>query len=281
MELFEAAFRALTPLAAAAVTSVLAFYGFLLTPLGGRIFDAILKKYFDNKLAELKHSQEKTLLEIKHENDVKISALNFVRQKEIESLKSDIAVLGNRGIQANEKEYAAIILCWESFIEAHQNTLACVAKMSTRADLDQMDEDDVAPHLEAMSISRFNIKYIMNSENRNSAYGKVLRAMDLDEARKSIFQARNVLRKQTLFLVPELEKEVESAISELQKVWAEQQISFPSSVGLPMTATMAFMSGGADTLRIKVRDVVRRRTLYSREFGGNVEERDADGPTKN
>lgn len=251
-----------SPYIASIISFIVIFITFFQTPFGGKVFDGILKRHLDVRMAELKHQQDRALTEIKFENDARIASIQHQGQSGIEKIRSELSIINNRGQLSNEREYNALVCCWESFVVAHQNTHGIVVKFTSRPDLDKFETEAALSYLRSRSISESNINFIMSSRDKNSAFGQVLRGIDLDDAAHSIFSAREMLQKQSLFITPEIELKFDKALADLQMVWAEQQTSFPSAVGLRMEATTRFISGDGNRMRSGLRDAVRERTLY-------------------
>lgn len=120
------------PYVASSLTGFLGLLAVLQTPFGSKIFDFTFKHYFDRKISSIKHEQDKRLSDIKYHYD-----------RDIENLRASLSYLSDRGKHSNEKEYQALILCWESFVAAYFSTLASVARFTRHPDLNRMDESDL------------------------------------------------------------------------------------------------------------------------------------------
>ncbi len=254
-----------TNFATSAVSIALIVLAVLKTAPGARLFESLLKNYFDRRLSELKFAQDKQLALIKVENDAKIENVKSVNNIEIEKLKSSLFISGDRGRTSNDREYKATITVWETFVEAYQNCWGIVAKLTSYPDLSIMNEEELNIFVESIDTSPQNRKYILASSDKNKALSRVYRSIDLALAKNSIVHCRESLRKLSIFIPPIIEQKFESSLKFFQMVWAEQSVNFDSPGALKMDATTKFLSGEAEKVFSDIRGTIRERLLHPAE----------------
>ncbi|HZV20134.1 MAG TPA: hypothetical protein VE986_01160 [Hyphomicrobiales bacterium] len=183
-----------------AVVAVLAFLGLAPNIVGQRLLGHSL----DRKLAELKHSQD----------------------AEIEALKAKLNRVSDRSTRSNEREYNAIIIAWESFVDAYISTLRCVYAFISHPDLSTMTGEQLADYLATTDFSEPQKKQMINSSDKNRMYSKIVEKRQIAEADSAIYEARSVLRKQAIFVPEGLEKKFEDALQILSAAQVHRQVSF-------------------------------------------------------
>jgi hypothetical protein len=238
-----------TPYVGTIFVSLAALFAFLQTPFGAKIFDATFKHYFDQKLADLKHDQDRKLADVKH-----------VYERNVEELRADLSHFADRGKHSNEREYQALIAAWESFVAAYYATLACVDTYFTHPDLDRMGDDELDEYLQGTDIEPPGRRFIKTATNKNAALGRMKMIRNQNEAQRLIWEARNTIHKQSVFIPFDIENEFEQTLSTLHKVWAESHVDLTSRGSVELKASMALLDSG-DQMKAALRDIVRKRVL--------------------
>lgn len=238
-----------TPYVGTIFAALAALFAFLQTPFGAKVFDATFKHYFDRKLADLKHDQDRKLADVKH-----------VYERNVEELRADLSHFTDRGKHSNEREYQALIAAWESFVAAYYATLACVGRFSTHPDLNRMDDGELDEYLESCNIEPAGKRFIKKAADRNAALGRVQDARIQNDAQRLIWEARNVIHKQSVFIPFEIESKFEESLSTLQRVWAENHVNFTSRGSIELRESIVLVENG-DQMKSALRDIVRKRVL--------------------
>lgn len=183
-----------------AVGTIVVIVGLIPTKLGDRVAGYL----FDRKLADLKHEQN----------------------AKIEELKLKLSRVGDRGIRSNEREYDAAISAWEHFVNAYVATQQCVISFMQYPDLKNMTREDLDSYLAGTDLSDAQQRQVRDASDSTQMYAKVVRHRYIAIAGSSIYDARSVLRKQSIFIAKELEESFEQALQMLHEAQVEQSIQF-------------------------------------------------------
>jgi hypothetical protein len=154
-----------------------------------KIGDKLLEFHFDRKLAEFKG-----------ELDEKLERLKGDQKKEIEGLKEKYSHLTDRGRRSNEKEYAATTLVWESYVDAHFATMRAVVAFSEHPNLKEMSEQDLDEFLRSGKLSERQIDNVKQAQDKNARYASTLHLIAINEALHEIYEMRDILIKQSVFI---------------------------------------------------------------------------------
>lgn len=200
---------------------------------------------------------------VDHLLEKKLASFKDAQNREIERLRSELRHLEDRGVRSNEREYEALIQAWGSFIDAYYATYSAIGGLKSRPNLDTMMDEEVDEWLETSEISKPSKRYVKTSTQKNKALSEVERGRDINECSARLWDARTTVRRQSVFIPEDIENQFENALDALSKVWAEQHTlhAYPGAGALPTEATMQFVGGQGETIRFKLRDVVRKRLL--------------------
>jgi len=204
------------------------------------------------------HSLERRLVNFKHDQNL-----------QIEELRAKLHHFEDRGIRSNEREYQALILVWEGFVDAYHATHVAIVGFHPAPDMTSMADDEVDEWLSALDIWALNKKYIKGSTDRNKALSRVERARQLSDCQTAIWNGQRTLRHQAIFIPEEIERLFDSALAKLRRVWAEQQVGF-SSAGHEPSDTLKFLDGGGENTMNKLRITVKERVLHDGGAGSGT-----------
>ena len=242
-------FEIAAPYIGVSVATISLLFILLQTPFGTRVFDSTFRYYFDKKISDLKHLQDRALADVKH-----------VYERNVEELRAELSHFTDRSKHSNEREYQALIAAWESFVAAYYATLACVARMTSHPDFNQMPNTELEDFLNTSDLDAASRQYIRNSTDKNAAYGRVHDVRIQNEAQKAIWQAREIVRKQSVFIPGDIENQFETTLSFLNSVWAENYVNLTARGSVELTNSLELVSSG-DRMRGALRDAVRNRVL--------------------
>jgi len=225
----------LLQMAAAAGVATTAFFVLLPTKFG----EKYLGFHFDRKLADLKDAQN----------------------QKIQALKEQLNHLGDRGKRSNEKEYDALSEIWNQFCDVVQSTDRAVVQFMEHPDLNRMSKEDVKSLLDSTDLSEQQKEGVLQSDDKNKAYGQSVRWLLISKAHNQIFDLRASLKKRSIFIPPKILEPFEAAIEICAKAEVAEFVRFrhpDSAIG--HDDTLAFLRQ-KDALLASLRDATRARVL--------------------
>ena len=200
---------------------------------------------FDKGIARLKHDQDTALAHV----------------------QAQLSHVGDRGSRSNEREYEAIIVSWESFVEAFYNTTASVGGFRRYPDVDSMNEVEVSDYLDTNEFSKTDKQFILNSFEKSKALRRIFRIRELNLAGAAIRAATDTMNRRSVFIPDELAQQIDSALQFLSTAHTEQTFIMASPdrhVGSDNAPTsIALITGDGRRIYNDLRDAVRRRVLFT------------------
>jgi hypothetical protein len=142
--------------------AILAFFFLQSTKMGEQWFSHRLNR----KLTELKHSHDAA----------------------IESLRAELAHLGDRRRRANEQEFEALSTIWDAFVDAFLETSKAIASFQSFPDLDQLQSEDLNTFLESTELSSAQRQQVSNAEQKVKTFGKILDIRQINSAGDAVFK---------------------------------------------------------------------------------------------
>lgn len=193
---------------------ILLYVGGILISVGGSVFmvaftklgERVVGHAFDEKLETFKHGLE----------------------ARIEGLRAKLAVIGDRGLRSNEREFAAAIEAWEKFVEAHLLTVRVSRGFTETAEFEdafsEFTTDEWVSYLRAKSVPDHIIERIRPETNRRVAFRRYQREKCLRDCQNAIWNARLVLSRRGIFIPSILASKIENGLSvmSLAEVQAEE-----------------------------------------------------------
>jgi hypothetical protein len=173
---------------------------------------------------------------IGHKFDERLEAFKGGVQREVEQLKSKLALLGDRGVRSNEREYAAIIVAREQLMAAQTETVSSISMFLQHADISRMSDADADFFLKANDVSPLNAKAILGATDRNDALSRYLRIHQLNKAQNSILDGFDVVRKQSVFIPKDIEDDFVTILSLFSDARLEAELNM--TPGLPPSEKM-------------------------------------------
>jgi len=146
------------------------------------------------------------------------------QNRELEWLKEQLTHLGDRGKRSNEMEFSAIKLVWEKFVEAFLATNRCIAQMIDLPDFRAMTEEEFETFLTATDFHDIQKQQLRKAPDRQKTYGDIITWRSIVRAQNENFDARLLLRKQSIFMPSALKDEFTKALDILVGAQSEQQI---------------------------------------------------------
>jgi hypothetical protein len=163
--------------------------------------------------AYLKHRFERDL-------EVHKSSLN----RDFEHYREQLGHLADRGKRSNEMEFSAIKFVWEKFVEAFLATNLCVAQIIQGPEFSTMTEEEFEAFLTAVDFSGNQKQQLRQAPDRQKTYGDIISWRSIVKAQNDIFDARLLLRKQSIFMPSALKDEFAKGLDMLSGAQVEQQM---------------------------------------------------------
>jgi hypothetical protein len=184
--------------ASSAVLAVLAFVGLAPTKLGERF----LNYHLERKLAALKYDHD----------------------QQIEELKAKLAHLGDRGVRSNEREFNAISVIWENFVDAFVATLRAAVAFTGHPDLSKLSDEDVIHFLDSTTLSDEQKNEVTKASDKNKTFSDFVNRNYIAEAGKAIFDARSMVRKQAIFMPDDIQRSFDQTLDTLSKAQVQRSM---------------------------------------------------------
>lgn len=191
------------PFAIAAAGGFISLVGFLFL-LPKKIAEKALGHWFDSKLEAFKGEQNEKLAK----------------------LQANLDHISDRGKLSNSREYEATAMAWESYVEARFATLRAVVGFVQSPDLDRLSEGDLNEFLLSTKLTEPDVKRIRESADKNRQYARTIQLRYVNEAHKALYNARDKIMKQSVFIEKGLHDLIHTNIERLSKAQVEAQMDF-------------------------------------------------------
>jgi len=221
---------------ASSAVAILAFLAIRSTAVGERF----LNHHLERKIADLKHEHE----------------------EKIEALRADLAHLQDRGRRANELEFEAVTKIWHCFVDAWLKTQQAIVEYMSFPDLNNLSESDLATFIDSTELSTPQREQVLNAQDKNDMYSKIIRLRTINFAGAAIYDGRQTLRTNGIFIPASMAKRFKDAFDKLAGAQVERYMEFQHgrSSGYEKSLEVLDTGGGgmlAD-LEMLVRTTIRR-----------------------
>lgn len=196
-----------------------------------------------------------------HYLDKRLAANKQEHARQIESLKSDLAHLADRGVRSNEREFEALIAAWSKFMDAFYASRRLAGDFRTVPDFSRMSDEKARACLAAENVGDDWTEQIMTSSKRHDVYMKMLRHKAVYDAGNAIAVTRDVVRRQSVFMPPAIEAMFETAIEALQNAQAESWVQLETGSLPEFKSALSLLGSEGDMMFNNIRDAVRARLL--------------------
>ena len=197
----------------------------------------------------------------------RLEKLKADNAQSLEAAKFELQWLADRGTRSNECEYQAVADAWEAFYDAHIETVSAVANVSQHPDLSTMTVDNLRLFLDENELHHTYQSAMLVAEpmNRNHIFGRHLRGSQIVRSSAALHTAQSVIRRQSVFMPPELYTLFEECLAPIRSALAEESVSANEErrgrMGFSHEAGLSLISQpGADNLE-RLRLEVRERLL--------------------
>ncbi|HUZ64535.1 MAG TPA: hypothetical protein VMU82_12615 [Acetobacteraceae bacterium] len=161
---------------------------------------------------------------LNHHLERKLSALKHDQNEQIEKLKTKLAHLGDRGVRSNEREFRAIEAAWEHFLDAYGATMQCAIAYMQHPDFQGLSDIEARQYLESSDLSDRQRQAVMSEANRNKAFSRFIEINQISKAGLAIYNARNLIGKQAIFIPDDLLASFEAMMKRLSAAQIQRSI---------------------------------------------------------
>ena len=134
--------------------------------------------------------------------------LKHEQNTKIESLKTELAHVIDRGQRSNEREYDALSQVWKKSIDAYYATNTAAISLLEYPNLDQMTDEEVSSFLSTTEFSEGQRKQVLDSKDRNTIYSCLVTLRQINAARQANHEVRKLLLKREIFIPAELSQKL-------------------------------------------------------------------------
>jgi hypothetical protein len=221
---------------ASSVVAILAFVAIKSTAFGERVLDHHLAK----KIEDLRHQHV----------------------RELEALRADLAHVLDRGRRANELEFEAVTKVWNAFVDAWIKTQQAIVDQKSFPDLNSLSDSDLSVFLESTELSGQQRQQVLGAKDKTEMYSKILSLRTINTAGAAIYDGRQMLRTNGIFISASVAKSFKDAFEELSGAQVERYMEFQHRRSAGYEKSMAVLDpsghGLIATLESLVRTTIRR-----------------------
>jgi hypothetical protein len=158
----------------------------------------------------------------------KLHDLEHANASKIEQLRSDLAHLQDRGRRANELEFEALTSVWKAFVDAWLKTQQAIVEYMEFPDLNNLSDNDLATFLDSTELSEPQRRQVVASATtqKNETYSKIMRLRTNNSAAAAIYEGRQTLRVNGVFISGETAKRFKQAFDKLAAAQVERYMEF-------------------------------------------------------
>jgi hypothetical protein len=202
---------------------------------------------------------------LSHHLERKIADLKHTHDEQIEALRSDLAHLQDRGRRANELEFEAVTKVWHSFVDAWLKTQQAIVEYMSFPDLNGLSESDLTTFIDSTELSNPQRQQVVKADDKNDMYSKILRLRTINIAGAAIYEGRQALRTNGIFVSTEVARAFRDAFNKLSEAQVERYLAFQhgrGSGGYEKSLEVLDASGEGkmlSTLESLVRTTIRER----------------------
>lgn len=154
-----------------------------------------------------------------------LEAFKAKQAGELESIKAQLAHLGDRGKRSNEMEFLAIEKVWRAFVKAWLSTNTCIGQMMQVPDFARMSEEDIEAFAKGSGLADDEQASLLAASDKHKQYVSILSWRIVNEAGTDIYQARLALREQRIFMPPSITQEFADVIEQMNGAQVQRRLS--------------------------------------------------------
>jgi hypothetical protein len=137
-----------------------------------------------------------------------------------------LANLQDRGRRANELEFEALTKVWQSFVDAWIKTQQTIVEYMQFPDLNNLSDSDLETFLDSTELSEAQRKQVTNATDKNEMYSKIMRLRTNNRAAAAIYDGRQALRVNGIFITDDVAKSFSAAFAKLSAAQVERYLEF-------------------------------------------------------
>lgn len=185
--------------------------------------------------------------------------------KEVEQLKARLLHHTDRAVRANQLEYEALTEAWMQYVKAHNATLQCIVRFSSRPDLSALSAEQLDRYLETTDFSDPQKEQVRTAANKEDMFRDIENLRLINGAGTEIYNSHAILGDKGIFIPSEIEDDFIGALDSCAKAWAAEKTKFsmrgspPQDNGLNNMITQ-FVEN-EKTIRATLKTKVRNRIL--------------------
>ena len=157
-----------------------------------------------------------------------MEAYKTEQSRELERLRLKINGVFDRTIRLHTKEFEVLPDLWGKLVEAHALGSDYVSPLQTYADVERLDDDELKEFLDAttfMEVQKHNIKIESNNMERQKVFIKIVKLYRYIEAAERMNVFATSLRKDGIFLKPEIKADMDAMRKLLWDAILEKRIN--------------------------------------------------------
>jgi hypothetical protein len=178
-------------------------------------------------------------------------------ERKIEALRADLAHLQDRGRRANELEFEALNKVWHSFVDAWLKTQQAIVEYQSFPDLDELSETDLVIFLDSTDLSDAQRKQVMNETDKKEMYSKILRLRTINIAGAAIYEGRQMLRTQGIYISASTAKSFKDAFDKLSGAQVERYMEFQHGRSAGYEKSLEVLDTGGSGMIASLESLVR------------------------
>ena len=161
---------------------------------------------------------------VKQHFDERLTALQNSNSHIVERLKSSLAHDLARASRLSEREFDSIGNLWKSYVDAFHATGACATGFRhVHTNLSQIDPRDVQEMMNIREFTDQQKRHVLESDNMDKEFDDCVRWNQIREAGKLIYELRDALRKNAIYLNQDIFDRFEEELKLFQRVQSEAQ----------------------------------------------------------
>jgi hypothetical protein len=164
------------------------------------------------------------LKRVERKNSLELEKLKDENNQQIEELKVRLDHLRDRGVRSNEREFQAIAAAWDHFLDAYAATMQCAVSFNQHPDFQRLTDTDAKQYLDSSELSERQRDQVMSAADRNRAFSRCIEINQINAAGRAIYNARNLIGKQAIFIPDDLLASFEANMRKLSEAQIQRSM---------------------------------------------------------
>ncbi|MCR9238575.1 MAG: hypothetical protein NXI17_18060 [Alphaproteobacteria bacterium] len=158
----------------------------------------------------------------------RMEAYKAEQSRELERLRHKINGVFDRTIRLHTKEFEVLPDLWGKLVEAHALVSSYVSSLQIYPDVGRMDDDELKEYLDGtalMEVQKRDVKAEPNFLERQKTFTKIAELYRYDDALKLMRVFATCLKKDGIFLKPEIKADMDAMRGLLWNVMTEKRMN--------------------------------------------------------